>query len=117
MTDTPNTSRPSEDARMIAVRSMNRFTRCDCDECIGPLAIEIDAALARAREDARREALEEAKKRIQAIKGRPSAYEVECLGASSRKGGSWIERYVAIRAIDEALLTPTPQGETKEQQP
>lgn len=116
---------------MTTPNTIKRYAVDDCQQayCCAPASVCEDsdgewvryadhlAALSRARDEARREALEEAKRRIQAIKGRPSAYEVECFGASSRKGGTWIERYVAVAAIDEALLTPTPQGETKEQQP
>ena len=109
MTDTPNTSRQSEAARMIAARSMNRFTRCDCDDCIGPLAIEIDAALARAREEARREALQDAK------------FAAEATGRVVTDGlarlGRYEHGYARARADIEyaihSLLTPTPQGESR----
>lgn len=94
---------------MIAVRSMNRFTRCDCDECIGPLAIEIDAALARAREDARREALEEAAHAVMAT-GRLATDGLVRLGRMEQGyAQARGDCYEAIRA----LLAPTPQGESR----
>lgn len=67
------------------------------------------AAIARAREEARREALEEAVDQVKCL--------ISCVNAGPRNDG---EEWHVVDTLEDAmsairaLLTPTPQGETKE---
>lgn len=109
MTDTPNT-KPSEAAMELACGILGDWDVSYAAQVM--TASMIDAALARAREEARKEALEEAADQVKCL--------ISCVNAGPRNDGE--EWYVvdtledAMSAI-RALIHPTPQGETKEQQP
>lgn len=105
---TPNTTGPSAEIQRYTVAAFP----CSHPECCGNVECkhfgdkdgfwvrhsDALAALSRAREEARREALEEAAKAVE------DQWWLDEIGKAAVK-------------IIRALLTPTPQGETKEQQP
>jgi hypothetical protein len=125
VTDTPNTSRPSE----ATIKTFD----FDDDGEFGPFTyggqyVLYDdhlAALARAREDARREALEEAAHRCDGLAQR--AVGSRELEAKFQSENGYTNRPLLAMFTDQneafteaaseirALLAPTPQGETKEQ--
>lgn len=113
MTDTPNTSRPSEAIQRYEtdVRGEDRDPYpLDTDD-EGRFVLHCDhlAALARAREEARREALQDAK------------FAAEATGRVVTDGlarlGRYEQGYARARADIEyaihSLLTPTPQRESR----
>lgn len=121
MTDTPNTSRPSEAALEIAESLFTNGSGSKAERlvlwqdttqrdlggwCRAAVADRIDAALARAREEARREALEEGWR-----EGRRAAQQA--LVAVDYKGQSGAEVWCRCHESIRALLTHTPQGESR----
>lgn|GEM_PF-6603950 len=119
MTDTPNTSRPSEAIQRYTARvgysdyRTNFWVEMDAHEQGGWVKhSDALAWVARARDEARREAWNNA-----LVCAENAVLEV----ARSRKNKRTnaftlpLQDIKAIRAL--AVPTPTPQGETKEQQP
>ena len=116
MTDTPNTSRPSEAIQRYEtdVRGEDRdpYPLDTDDERRLVLHCDHLAALARAREEARREALEALKLTVYTLPCPPlEGYPADAHIAFKT---GWEECGNCIADNIEALLTPTPQGETKE---
>ena len=109
MTDTPNT-KPSEAIQRYRIVGGEDQYADDGDYVLHSDAL---AWVARAREEARREALTSTRRvAVSAVDG------TECDGVDyhSRSCRRCTAQAV-VDHIDALLTTPTPQGETKEQQP